>query len=335
MGQESLATVDASTPAYAIILIMFIATTIITLANHIRGRHEKCRRNLAVSAILATTIITTSSLIPRPPAPPAVQTVETIAYIGMLLTPLLLLLSKLIELNNQTAGAVQKRQETTAAGPRNTPATSQHRQETRPATMYSRQLITPAQPPMTQAPPQKPPAPPTPHLNTSRPQPPPSTAKTIPRNTGRPTRPVEKPGKTTARENTGQKNKPAIEEIIQSTKHAHLLTKLLIQILRQGVKYNGKVHRLYLTFLRHQDIMYIWLLGKKKTPPITDRAIQRLLALQLVRVRRKVRLRKGQAEIVEVVELTERGWAVRNAIAIAAQIILERTEARNAIPAVI
>jgi hypothetical protein len=36
-----------------------------------------------------------------------------------------------------------------------------------------------------------------------------------------------------------------------------------------------------------------------------------------------------------VAELTERGWAVRNAIAIAAQRILERKEARNAIPTVI
>jgi hypothetical protein len=247
----------------------------------------------------------------------------------MLLTPLLLLLSVLIELNNQTGGAVKKRHETTAAGLRNIPAhgpaTSPYRTEPSPATMYSRQEKRPDQPHMTQVSAQKPLEPSTPPLNISRPQSPLSTARNIPQNTR----------KTTKRENTGVKNRPAIEEIILSPIYAHILTKLLIQILREGVKYNGKLHKVHLTFLRHQDIVYIWLLGKKKPPLLTDRAMHRLLSLRLVRVRKKVRIRNGQAEIVEVVELTERGWAVRNAIVIAAQRILERMEARNAIPTVI
>jgi hypothetical protein len=108
MGQESLATVDASTTAYAITLLMFIFITIITLTNHLRGRHDTCRRNLAVSAVLASIIIAASSFRPRLPAPPTVQTLETVAYLTMLLTPLLLLLSVFVELNNQTGGAVKK-----------------------------------------------------------------------------------------------------------------------------------------------------------------------------------------------------------------------------------
>jgi hypothetical protein len=313
---------------------MFISITIITLTNHLRGRHDTCRRNLVVSALLASVIMAVSSF--RLPVPPAVQTLETVAYLTMLLTPLLLMLSVLIELNNQTGGAVKKRHETTAAGLRNMPAhgpaTSPYRNEPGPANTNSRQEKRTDQPHMAQVPAQKPPEPPTPPINISRPQPPLSTARNISRNTSKP---AEQTSKTTTRENTGEKNRPAIEEIILSTRHAHLLTKLLIQILREGVKYNGKVHKVHLTFLRHQDIVYIWLLGKKKPPLLTDRAKHRLLSLRLVRVREKVRIRNGQAEIVQVAELTERGWAVRNAIAIAAQRILERKEARNAIPTVI
>jgi uncharacterized protein YoaH (UPF0181 family) len=334
MSQGHLVTVGPSTTAYAITLLMFISITIITLTNHLRGRHDTCRRNLVVSALLASVIMAVSSF--RLPVPPAVQTLETVAYLTMLLTPLLLMLSVLIELNNQTGGAVKKRHETTAAGLRNMPAhgpaTSPYRNEPGPANTNSRQEKRTDQPHMAQVPAQKPPEPPTPPINISRPQPPLSTARNIPRNTSKP---AEQTSKTTTRENTGEKNRPAIEEIILSTRHAHLLTKLLIQILREGVKYNGKVHKVHLTFLRHQDIVYIWLLGKKKPPLLTDRAKHRLLSLRLVRVREKVRIRNGQAEIVEVAELMERGWAVRNAIAIAAQRILERKEARNAIPTVI
>jgi hypothetical protein len=158
MSQERLVTVGPSTTAYAITLLMFISITIITLTNHLRGRHDTCRRNLVVSALLASVIMAVSSF--RLPVPPAVQTLETVAYLTMLLTSLLLMLSVLIELNNQTGGAVKKRHETTAAGLRNMPAhgpaTSPYRNEPGPATTYSRQEKRTDQPHTTQVPAQKP-----------------------------------------------------------------------------------------------------------------------------------------------------------------------------------
>jgi hypothetical protein len=88
---------------------------------------------LVVSALLASVIMAVSSFRLPVPAPSTVQTLETVAYLTMLLTPLLLLLSVFVELNNQTGGAVKKRHETTGASLRNIPAhgpaTSQYRNE--------------------------------------------------------------------------------------------------------------------------------------------------------------------------------------------------------------
>jgi hypothetical protein len=145
--------------------------------------------------------------------------------------------------------------------PAHGPATSPYKNEPGPATTYSRQEKRTDQPHMTQVPAQKPTEPPTPPINISRPQPPLSTARNISRNTSKP---AEQTSKTTTRENTGEKNRPAIKEIILSTRHAHLLTKLLIQILREGVKYNGKVHKVHLTFLRHQDHSVYLAAGEKE-----------------------------------------------------------------------
>jgi len=333
MGQESLATVDASTTAYAITLLMFIFITIITLTNHLRGRHDTCRRNLAVSAVLASIIIAASSFRPRLPAPSTVQTLETVAYLTMLLTPLLLLLSVFVELNNQTGGAVKKRHETTGASLRNIPApgpaTSQYRNELSPATTYSRQEMRPDQPPPPQAPAQKPSAPPTPLPTIYRPHSPTSTAWNIARNTATSPKPAKQPGKTAAR-----KKRPKIEDIIHSPEYAQPLGRILVKTLHEGVRYNGKLYRLHLTFIRQQDIIYIWQLGKKrKKQPITERARHRLNNLQLVKLSKKVRQGEGGAQTAEIAELTEKGWAARNAIAKAAQKILEKKAAEIAAPA--
>jgi hypothetical protein len=61
---------------------------------------------LVVSALLASVIMAVSSF--RLPVPPAVQTLETVAYLTMLLTPLLLMLSVLIDSITRRAELLKK-----------------------------------------------------------------------------------------------------------------------------------------------------------------------------------------------------------------------------------
>jgi hypothetical protein len=312
---------------YTAIQMAYIAATATTLALHIIGRHENCVRNFVITASLAASSLLATGMKTYFTAQLLTQAVEATAYMAMLITPLLLLLSKLYQLNNREARAAQKRHGKTTAGLKRAqsqrPAT---RQEPNPAATYILQEMKPAQPPPPQAPAQKPSAPPTPLPTIYRPHPPTSTAWNIARNTGTPPKPAKHPGKTAAK-----KNRPKIEDIIHSPEYAQPLGRILVKTLREGVRYNGKLYRLHLTFIRQQDIIYIWQLGKKrKKQPITERAGHRLNNLQLVKLSKKVRQGEGGAQTAEVAELTEKGWAARNAIAKAAQKILEKKAAEIA-----
>ena len=320
---------------YTAILASFTATTVIALGLHLVGRHQNCVRNLVISALLAALSLLASGMKTYFTAQPLTQDIEATAYLTMFLSPFALLFYELYELNNREARALQEKEGKAAVGfkitQNQTSATSQNSQEHTPATTHILQEYEPAQ---TQVSAQETVTPPTPPLNNSRPQPPTSTAKNISRNIGTSVKPASQSGKATAKGKLGEKKIPTIEDIIYSEEYALLLARILVKILRKGVRYNGKLYRMHLTFLRYQDIIYIWQLGKKnkkKKIPKTARGKHRLHNLKLVRVSGKAKPRESKAETVEDVELTERGWAVRNAIAIAAMEIQKRL-ARSAAP---
>jgi len=332
--------------AYASTLGSFTVATASTLALHIMGRHGGCRRNMAFSAFLGLLAMLSQNLKPYMSPSPAVNFLEALAGLTIVFTPLILLLAKLTQLNNEAAQAIHTSKPRRKIGEGlltnlgdvqdSNPAAGQDSLEPEPSPPFILQEMTPVQTSQESLKP-------TPSQKTIAPQQHVSEnqlGSTVPKNISghdsTPANPAKQPKLASSNGGDPQnKNKLRVEDIISSKKYARSLERQVVEILSEGVRYNKMVYKVFLSFIRYQDIVYIWRLGnRKKKPILTERAKHRLLSLMLIKVRKKVRLRKNAAEIVEEVELTERGWAVRNAITIAAQRIQEKMAARIAVQTV-
>ncbi len=325
---------------YTAIHASFTATTVIALVLHLVGRHENCVRNLFISVVLAASALLSSGMKTYFTAQPATETVEATAYLTMLLTPFALVASKLATLNNQAAKIT-----------RNTP-------DTRQAYIWSSGgILDDANvadvPRAGQVEPNKPKPPVADAVQVTGPGPPQSLTQPAPSPRHTPTavraetptvlhrpqadaakgRDISRHGgfsrKTPAGESRPQKSQPSIDDVIASATHWRLLERLTIKQLARGVRYNKKLFTMKLNHLRHQDMLYIWQLGRSAKPDMTERSKTRLKGLRVITINRKAVAKKNRIEVVEEIKLTEKGWAVREALARAAHEILKKTARKD------
>lgn len=300
----------------ATLTIVFIISTIVSLSAHILGRHKSCRRNLAYVSMLAVLSLTTHILVK--PSPP-VQVFQTITLLTITLTPFALVATKLVEKNNMiyksttgfaaTSRHINPLYELTEQ-PETTALDKYFPQPSRTSIYYTRETSNhPAR-----------------HCSGECG----TLTKPMDKTLEKPAQPIIQPSQTTrprsknTQGNTAQrperkeKTSQKLSEIILSENYAGLLPKLVVKNLRQGVRYMGKTYTDHIGYLRIDDIRIIWFLARKRKLEITPRTEKRLIALRLVR-------RTPQGKL----ELTERGWVIRQAIEKSGLQIRDRRNGRN------
>ena len=282
---------------------------------------------MAVSAFLGLLAMLSQNLKPYMSPFSAVNFLEALALLTIVFTPLSLLLAKLTQLNNEAAQAIHTSKPRRKIGEGlltnlrdvqdSNPAAGQDRHGPEPSPPFIPQEMTPVQTfqeSLKPIPSQKTIAP-AQHVSENKPR------STSPKNVsghGGAFRP------TPAGVNSQQKSKPTIDDVIASAMYSRRLERLVIKQLSQGVRYNKKQHKIHVRHLRHQDLISIWQLGRANKPAMTERSKARLKSLRLITVDRKEKTKKNRVEVVEEVRLTERGYAVRQAIATAANQIMGR-----------
>lgn len=117
---------------------------------------------------------------------------------------------------------------------------------------------------------------------------------------------------------------PKVSKIIKNRYYSMEISRLVSRIMHKGFRYRGKTYQQNRFFLRVQDIDVVWRINEQgRVPPLTKRQLSRLKKLGILKTKLKRKSRVSRPVP------TEKCWAVKHAITLAALEIIDKEKKRR------